>query len=175
MLSFPKNRLFFHLIWKKVTKNFSVREKCFVVLSPEVTRNETELGYESKTCRIVRELKWTFTTENHLFDLTTHAISAIFSRLFRPRIKWDLKRSPVGLPMTLELDQTLPLQELPVVSYLTESFLTKLRQGFWFRRLTVCRAVPGRALLMSNAFEKSINITSDCPPFCISLAKSSTN
>ena len=63
--------------------------------------------------------------------------------------------------MTLELDQTLPLQELPVVSYLTESFLTKLRQGFWFRRLTVCRAVPGRALLMSNAFEKSITITSD--------------
>ena len=52
------------------------------------------------------------------------------SRLFRPRIKQDLKRSPVGLPMTLELDQTLPLQELPVVSYLTESFLTKLRQGF---------------------------------------------
>ena len=28
---------------------------------------------------------------------------------------------------------------------------------------------------MSNAFEKSITITSDCPPFCISLAKSSTN
>ena len=75
---FPKNRLFFHLIWKKVTKHFSVREKCFVVLSPEVKRNEAELGYESKTCRIVTELKWTFTTENHLFDLTTHAISAIF-------------------------------------------------------------------------------------------------
>ena len=78
--------------------------------------------------------------------------------------------------MTRELDQTLPLQELPVVSYLTKSFLTKLRQGFWFRRLTVFRAVPGRAvILMSNAFEKSITITSDCPPFCISLAKSSTN
>ena len=77
--------------------------------------------------------------------------------------------------MTPELDQTLPLQELPVVSYFTESFLTKLRQGFWFRRLTVRRAVPGGALLMSNAFEKSITITSDCPPFCISLAKSLTN
>ena len=36
-------------------------------------------------------------------------------------------RDPVGLPMTLELDQTLPLQELPIVSYLTEIFLTKLR------------------------------------------------
>ena len=44
------------------------------------------------------------------------------------RIKWDLKRSPVGLPMTLELDQTLLIQELPVVSYLIESSLTKLRQ-----------------------------------------------
>ena len=45
----------------------------------------------------------------------------------RLRIKWDLIESPVGLPMTLELDQTLPLQELPIVSYLTELFLTKLR------------------------------------------------
>ena len=45
----------------------------------------------------------------------------------RLRIKWDLIESPVGLPMTLELDQTLPLQELPIVSYLTEIFLTKLR------------------------------------------------
>ena len=45
----------------------------------------------------------------------------------RLRIKWDLIESRVGLPMTLELDQTLPLQELPIVSYLTEIFLTKLR------------------------------------------------
>ena len=45
----------------------------------------------------------------------------------RLRIKWDLIESPVGLPVTLELDQTLPLQELPIVSYLTEIFLTKLR------------------------------------------------
>ena len=45
----------------------------------------------------------------------------------RLRIKWDLIESPVGLPMTLELDQTLPLQELPIVSYLTEIFLTKLK------------------------------------------------
>ena len=45
----------------------------------------------------------------------------------RLRIKWDLIESPVGLPMTMELDQTLPLQELPIVSYLTEIFLTKLR------------------------------------------------
>ena len=45
----------------------------------------------------------------------------------RLRIKWDLIESPVGLPMTLELEQTLPLQELPIVSYLTEIFLTKLR------------------------------------------------
>ena len=28
---------------------------------------------------------------------------------------------------------------------------------------------------LSNAFEKSITLTSVCPPLCISLAKSSTN